>query len=79
MDLAIAEASETDILIVIGTSMVVYPAAGLAHYVPYNIPKYIIDPNIPEGLNQQNLSKIPKKAGEGVPELVGKLLDNLEI
>ncbi len=79
MDKAVAEASEADILIVIGTSMVVYPAAGLAHYVPYYIPKYIIDPNIPEGLNQQNLTKIAKKAGEGVPELVEKLLENLGI
>ena len=74
MDLAIEEASNADILIVIGTSMVVYPAAGLANYVPFYIPKYIIDPNIPEGLNHKNLTKIAKKAGEGVVELVFELL-----
>ena len=76
MDKAIEEASSADILIVIGTSMVVYPAAGLTNYVPFYIPKYIIDPNIPEGLNHKNLTKIAKKAGEGVPELVFELLGN---
>ena len=76
MDFAIHEASEADILVVIGTSMVVYPAAGLVNYVPYYIPKYIIDPNIPEGLSHENLTKIPKMAGEGVPLLVKELLGN---
>jgi len=74
MDVAIEEASNADILIVIGTSMVVYPAAGLANYVPFYIPKYIIDPNIPEGPNHKNLTKIAKKAGEGVVELVDVLM-----
>lgn len=74
MDKAIEEASEADILIVIGTSMVVYPAAGLANYVPFYIPKYIIDPHIPEGLNHKNLTKIAKKATVGVLELVEQLL-----
>lgn len=76
MDKAIHEASAADILIVIGTSMAVYPAAGLVNFVPYYIPKYIIDPNIPEGLRHENLTKVPKKAGEGVPLLVRELLGN---
>ena len=40
------EISQTaDILIIIGTSMKVYPAAGLIHYIPENTPIYFIDPN----------------------------------
>ncbi len=74
MTKAIAAAQNTDILIVVGTSMVVYPAAGLVNYVPRHIPKYIIDPNIPEGLHHPNLVKISKKAGEGVPDVVIELL-----
>jgi NAD-dependent deacetylase len=74
IEVAINEASNADMLIVIGTSMAVYPAAGLVNYVPSHIPKYIVDPNIPVGLNIKNLTKIPKKASEGVSELVAELL-----
>jgi NAD-dependent deacetylase len=74
MEEAIAEAVNADILIVIGTSMAVYPAAGLVNYVPRQIPKYIIDPKIPSDIHQINLVKIPMKAGEGVPQLVKQLL-----
>jgi NAD-dependent deacetylase len=74
MEKAIMEASTADILMVIGTSLVVYPAAGLVNYVPRDIPKYIIDPNIPDGLHHKNLVRIPRKAGEGVPDLVNKLM-----
>jgi NAD-dependent deacetylase len=75
METAVYAATDADILLVIGTSMVVYPAAGLINYAPRHIPKYIIDPAIPEGIHLPNLIKIPKKAGEGVPELVVELLN----
>jgi NAD-dependent deacetylase len=65
--------AKANIFIVIGTSMVVYPAAGLINYVSDEIPKYFIDPNA-EILNIKNLTTIQKKAGEGVPELVKQLL-----
>jgi len=63
-----------DIMIIIGTSLQVYPAAGLANYAPMSIPKYIIDPKAVEASYIHNLSIIQKNAGEGVPELVDKLL-----
>jgi NAD-dependent deacetylase len=70
MDEATAITAKADIFIVVGTSLLVYPAAGLINYAPYDTPKYIIDPNIPEHMSISNLSVIPKMAGEGLPELV---------
>jgi NAD-dependent deacetylase len=52
----------------VGTSLVVYPAAGLLHYVPHNIPKFIVDKKIPF-TNQHNLIAIEKLASEGMQEL----------
>lgn len=68
--------SAADILIVIGTSLVVYPAAGLINYLPSANKKYLIDPNASNYQNTQNLTVIRKKAGVGVPELVEELLKN---
>jgi NAD-dependent deacetylase len=48
MEVAAEYASKADIFIVVGTSMVVYPAAGLINYVPYEAMKYIVDPNLPD-------------------------------
>ena len=69
-----------DILIIVGTSMQVYPAAGLVAYAKREIPIYYIDPkpNISHELKSlPNLEVIPKKAGEGLPELVDKLIQNM--
>jgi len=65
---------QADIFIVIGTSMAVYPAAGLIGYVPENKPKYIVDPNANNIGYVSNLTIIKENAGKGVPELVEKLL-----
>ena len=67
-------ASTADIILVIGTSMVVYPAAGLIGYAPGDIPKYYIDPKASHVGGISNLKIIQEKAGEGVPELVKKLM-----
>jgi NAD-dependent deacetylase len=48
MEVAAEYASMADIFIVVGTSMVVYPAAGLINYVPYEAMKYIVDPKLPD-------------------------------
>jgi NAD-dependent deacetylase len=66
--------SHADIYIVIGTSLNVYPAAGLLNYVSSNTPKYLIDPKASELNYFMNLTVIKKKAGNGVPELVDQLL-----
>ncbi|NOX85805.1 MAG: NAD-dependent deacylase [Chlorobi bacterium] len=66
--------SGADMVIVIGTSMVVYPAAGLLHYVKDEVPKYYIDPKAFQVHGVSNLLILRKKAGEGVPFLVDQLL-----
>ena len=60
------EISQTaDILIIIGTSMKVYPAAGLIHYIPENTPIYFIDPN-PNISGHNYLTVISEKATTGI-------------
>jgi NAD-dependent deacetylase len=49
METAAVHAAEADIFLVVGTSLVVYPAAGLVNVVPVHVPKFIIDPKRPEG------------------------------
>jgi NAD-dependent protein deacetylase/lipoamidase len=66
--------ADADILLVIGTSMAVYPAASLINYVGENIPKYYIDPKAFQVPGVSNLITINEPAGTGVPTLVNKLL-----
>jgi len=75
MDSAIDTTSKADILIIIGTSMQVYPAASLIDYVSENIPIYFIDPkpSISED-SRQNLTIHATSATEGIPTLVKELL-----
>jgi NAD-dependent deacetylase len=58
----------SDILVIIGTSMQVYPAAGLMHYVPANTPIFYIDPK-PALSSKQNLTVIAENATVGVLKL----------
>lgn len=61
-----------DILCIIGTSLSVYPAAGLLHYAPPSCPVYLIDPNPPSMLPRR-IKVIARGAGEGVEEFMNKL------
>jgi len=70
---AAAIAYNADIFVVIGTSLVVYPAAGLVNYAPWRIPKFIIDKQIPYTSSLYNLTAIEMPATEGVKELQRKL------
>ena len=72
---AIEIAKQADIFIVIGTSMAVYPAAGLIEYVSDEVPKYLIDPKAGKNVYVQNLKIIKDKAGNGVPHLVDDLMN----
>ena len=63
-----------DIFVVVGTSLVVYPAAGLINYTAPDIPKYIIDKKIPYTSSLSHLIAIEKPATEGVTELLSMLL-----
>jgi len=70
--------AQADIYIIVGTGMQVYPAAGLIHYLPENTPIYYIDP-APKPLQVSNpVEIIAKKAGEGLPLLVDKLIKKLQ-
>ena len=68
MEVAAEIAAEADIFLVVGTSLVVYPAAGLVDMVSPEVPKYIIDPKIPEGRSGTNIHLIPKVATAGMRE-----------
>ena len=75
MEEAVMHAYNADIMIVIGTSLVVYPAAGLVGAVSSDIPVYIIDPVKPDYYTHRNkLYFIEKKATEGTRELTEQLL-----
>lgn len=75
MDKAAEEVSQAEILIVIGTSLVVYPAAGLVNYVDTGIPKFVIDPVRPELYGDRDWKHIQEKAAKGTPVLVDKLIN----
>ena len=69
---------QADILIVIGTSMQVYPAASLINYVARNTPIYFVDPKPSVNPREfENLTIISKTAAEGVPSLVAQLRDSV--
>ncbi len=74
LDTAITTTKTADILVIIGTSMQVYPAASLVHYIKPNTPIYFIDPkpNIDKN-SYPNLTIIPEKAGIGVEKLINIL------
>ena len=65
---------QADVFIVIGTSLVVYPAAGLVDYAPPGIPKFLIDPNEMRGGLPTGFMHIKAKAVDGIDELRNILL-----
>lgn len=74
MDKAIDIASDADLFVVVGTSLNVYPAAGLVNYTPDNCPIYVIDPERPP-LSARGVTFIEEKAGAGVQKLRELLLN----
>lgn len=70
--------STADILIVIGTSLVVYPAAGLIDHAPPGIPKYIVDPNKPELYSFEGWHHIEEKGVAGMTMLKEILIRDKE-
>ncbi|NLI71741.1 MAG: NAD-dependent deacylase [Bacteroidales bacterium] len=66
---AVKEVEKADIFLIIGTSMQVYPAAGLINYAPRDIPIYLIDPN-QVLLHNDRVQVIQKGASEGMKEFV---------
>ncbi|WP_307756580.1 Sir2 family NAD-dependent protein deacetylase, partial [uncultured Alistipes sp.] len=74
---AVEVARTADILVVVGTSLAVYPAASLVRYVRPEIPIYVVDPGNPDTAGIRNpLTVIRKRAAEGLPELAEMLRRN---
>jgi len=59
---------KADVLVIIGTSLNVYPAAGLIHYIRNDVPVYLIDPKA-VSVTRQEVVYIKKGASEGVKDL----------
>jgi len=68
--------SQADIYLVVGTSLNVYPAAGLIHYTKPGIPMYLIDPLADAVAGIQNLTVLREQAGKALPGLAKKLMAN---
>jgi len=73
LEVAMEKVMKADILIIIGTSMQVYPAAGLINYAPEDAPIYFIDPN-PSINNTERIKVFSENASTGVKKLVEILL-----
>ncbi len=72
---AVSIVQDADIFVIIGTSLNVYPAAGLIDYVPHDVPIYLIDPN-EVASTRRNVHFIKEGAVKGVAILKEILLDN---
>jgi NAD-dependent deacetylase len=72
---AAAEAQKADIFIIIGTSLNVYPAAGLVQYVNSDVPVYLIDPKPVMAGGYHKVIQIQKGASDGMKELYTKLME----
>ncbi len=76
-DQAAKIAREADLMVVIGTSLAVYPAASLLFYVDPKVPVWLVDPGDPKLVGVRNpLTHIKKRSAEGTPELVEQLINS---
>jgi NAD-dependent deacetylase len=73
MEPAIAITSQADVLMVVGTSLQVYPAASLLHYAPGHAKLFLVDPKIPEHIREQDITIIEEAATTGVPKAISKI------
>ena len=69
---------KADILVVVGTSLAVYPAASLVHYARRGVPIYLVDPGQPDVAMIRNpLTHIRERAAIGMPQLLETLVSDL--
>lgn len=69
MEEAIRITRQADLFLIVGTSLAVYPAAGLVNYAPWQIPKWIVDKKVPYTSSLYALTTIEKPATEGMEEV----------
>lgn len=73
---AIEIVREADVMIIVGTSLAVYPAASLVHYLRPDVSIYLVDPATPTLTGIANeVTHIKKRSAIGLPELVGGLIE----
>lgn len=78
-DAATRIAASADVMIVVGTSLAVYPAASLVRYARAGVPVYVVDPGNPDVAMIRNpLTHIKARAAEGMPALADKLINELK-
>ncbi len=75
IEVAAEVAASADVFVVVGTSLLVYPAAGLIDYVKDAVPKFIVDPKRPEVYHVPHLEFITEVASVGMAKLKAKLLE----
>jgi len=75
METAAAIATEADIFLVVGTSLVVYPAASLIDFVPYDASVYVVDPKLPAVRSRDNLYLFEENASTGVEKVRKEIMD----
>lgn len=75
MEVAIQYAARADLFLVVGTSLVVYPAAGLVHYVSHDVPKFLVDPNIPDLTFPGRVEVVQDKASTGLQKIKTRLIE----
>ena len=74
-DRAARIAATADLLIVVGTSLAVYPAASLVRYIRPDVPVYLIDPNEPDMSGIRNPTELIRmNSAQGTPLLVDRLI-----
>lgn len=66
------QCAKADYFIIVGTSLNVYPAAGLIHYVPKTAPCYLVDPKAVQV--SRDIKIFTEKAGTGVKKVVDELM-----
>ncbi|MCV6630680.1 MAG: NAD-dependent deacylase [Flavobacteriaceae bacterium] len=72
LDKAIDIVQQADFVIVVGTSLQVYPAAGLLHYAPNHAPLFYVDPK-PASVSHPSIKVIAEKASTGIPKALNKI------
>ena len=75
IEVASVHASRADVFLVVGTSLVVYPAAGLIHSVPFETPKYVVDPKLLNVASIPYLKMIQENGSVGLEKIKNELLE----
>ncbi|GAB3814994.1 SIR2 family NAD-dependent protein deacylase [Pontibacter rugosus] len=75
MEQAIEETAQADIFLVVGTSLAVYPAAGLVDLVDAEVPIFVVDPNLPSMRQRPNVHRYEEKASTGMEKVKQLLLE----